>query len=56
MQATKRLWVNISRSPKNAMVADIYEKLGFTPNGDNTFTADTDSFKFNKTHIQKGDI
>ena len=44
------------KTPKNAMVADIYEKLGFTPNGDNTFTADTDSFKFNKTHIQKGDI
>jgi len=44
------------KTPKNAMVADIYEKLGFTPNGDNTFTADTDNFKFNKTHIQKGDI
>ena len=44
------------KTPKNAMVADIYEKLGFTPNGDNTFTADTDNFKLNKTHIQKGNL
>ncbi len=41
-------------TPKNAMVKDIYEKLGFTRVNDNLFTADTESFVYNKTHIQKG--
>ena len=39
---------------KNAMVADIYERLGFTRLSDNLFTADTGNFTFNKTHIKKG--
>ena len=41
-------------TPKNSMVADIYERLGFTRESDNVFTADTAGFAFNKTHIQKG--
>ncbi len=41
-------------TPKNAMVKDIYEKLGFTRVNDNLFTANTNSFIYNKTHIQKG--
>ena len=41
-------------TPKNSMVADIYERLGFTRVNDNIFTASTAGFAFNKTHIQKG--
>ena len=40
---------------KNGMVADIYQRLGFTRISDNRFTADTAGFPFNKTHIQKED-
>lgn len=39
---------------KNAMVADIYSRLGFTKISDSTFIAETADFTFNKTHIQKG--
>ena len=39
---------------KNAMVADIYARLGFTRISDSLFAAETGSFTFNKTHIQKG--
>ena len=39
---------------KNAMVAGIYEKLGFTRVNDNIFTAEVESFEYNKTHIRKG--
>ena len=41
-------------TPKNAMVADIYKRLGFTQISDTLFTAETEGFAFNKTHIQKG--
>lgn len=41
-------------TPKNAMVKDIYEKLGFTRVSDTLFTADVNNFSYNKTHIQKG--
>lgn len=39
---------------KNAMVSDLYEKLGFTKIAENIFAADTETFKSNKTHIVKG--
>lgn len=38
-------------TPKNKMVADIYEKLGFLRIDDTNFTADTSNFKFNKCFI-----
>ena len=41
-------------TPKNSMVSDIYERLGFTRVNDSIFTAHTEGFTFNKTHIQKG--
>ncbi len=41
-------------TPKNSMVKDLYEKLGFTRVNDNIFIADTEGFVFNKTHIVKG--
>lgn len=37
---------------KNKMVADIYEKLGFSPVGENRFEVFTDSFKSNKCFIK----
>lgn len=40
------------QTPKNAMVKDIYERLGFRRLGDNTFEADVDTFVQNKTYIQ----
>ena len=40
-------------TPKNAMVRDIYEKLGFTPIGDNLFEADAGAFAYNPTFIRK---
>lgn len=39
---------------KNAMVADIYKRLGFAQISDTLFTAETEDFAFNKTYIQKG--
>ena len=39
------------KTPKNAMVANIYEKLGFTPGENGRFVADVASFTPNKTHI-----
>ena len=39
------------KTPKNAMVANIYEKLGFTPIGEGRFVANTATFIPNKTHI-----
>ena len=39
------------KTPKNAMVANIYEKLGFTPMGEGRFVANTATFIPNKTHI-----
>lgn len=41
------------RTPKNAMVADIYEKLGFRRVSDSRFEADTASFQPNKTYIKE---
>lgn len=41
------------KTPKNAMVSDIYEKLGFKRIEDNKFQADTDSFNYNKTYIKE---
>lgn len=38
---------------KNAMVANIYEKLGFTDVGNGRFEADTTTFKANQTYIQE---
>ncbi len=39
------------KTAKNAMVANIYEKLGFTPAGEGRFLAHTADFAPNKTHI-----
>jgi predicted enzyme involved in methoxymalonyl-ACP biosynthesis len=41
------------KTPKNAMVAKIYEKLGFTALDDTTFVANTCAFVPNKTHIKE---
>lgn len=41
------------RTPKNAMVAGLYPKLGFTPVGNGRFRADTATFRFNKTYIKE---
>ena len=41
------------KTPKNAMVADIYERLGFTRVSDNRFEADTGSFRFNESFISE---
>ena len=38
-------------TPKNAMVKDIYEKLGFERFSDNYFKASVDNFKYNKSFI-----
>lgn len=40
------------RTPKNAMVRDIYAKLGFKELGDGLFEADVDTFVQNKTFIK----
>ena len=39
------------KTAKNAMVVNIYEKMGFTPMGDGRFVADVVTFRKNKTHI-----
>lgn len=36
---------------KNAMVKDLYEKMGFVPLGDNRFQADVATFQYHKTFI-----
>lgn len=41
------------KTQKNAMVADIYEKMGFTRKNDNIFTADVNDFKYKKTFIKE---
>ena len=41
------------KTAKNAMVADIYEKLGFTPLGEGRFVANTATFTPNKTYIME---
>ena len=41
------------KTAKNAMVANIYSKLGFTPEGENRFVAHTATFQPNKTHIME---
>lgn len=41
------------KTPKNAMVEKIYAKLGFNDNGDNTYTADINTFTNNKTFIKE---
>lgn len=41
------------KTAKNAMVARIYEKLGFTALDDSRFVADTAAFVPNKTHIKE---
>ena len=38
-------------TPKNAMVRDLYEKLGFVPMGENRFEADVSGFPYHKTFI-----
>ena len=38
-------------TPKNAMVRDLYEKMGFAPVGENRFEADVPSFQYRKTFI-----
>lgn len=38
---------------KNAMVRDLYEKMGFTPLGDNRFEARVDSYTPHKTFIEE---
>lgn len=41
------------RTPKNAMVEGIYEKLGFKPLGNNLYSGDTETFKPNSTFIRE---
>ena len=41
------------QTPKNAMVSDIYEKLGFKRVSDTRFEADVESFHWNKTFIKE---
>ena len=36
---------------KNAMVKDLYEKMGFIRREENRFEADVDSFAYHKTYI-----
>ncbi len=38
-------------TPKNAMVKDLYEKMGFTRIGENRFEADVNRFAYHKTYI-----
>ena len=38
-------------TPKNAMVRDLYEKMGFTPVGEGRFEAHTAGFQYHKTFI-----
>ncbi len=38
-------------SPKNAMVKDLYEKMGFKPVEDNCFRADVSTYQYHKTFI-----
>ena len=38
-------------TPKNAMVRDLYEKMGFAPVAENRFEADVPSFQYRKTFI-----
>ncbi len=40
-------------TPKNAMVKDLYENLGFQRIAENTFEADADNFSFHKTYISE---
>ena len=40
-------------TPKNAMVKDLYEKMGFTRIGENRFAADVDRFTDHKTFIEE---
>ncbi len=40
-------------TPKNAMVKDLYEAMGFTRVGENRFEADTAAFPFHKTYISE---
>ncbi len=53
-QGFKRVIGEYLPTAKNSMVADIYKRLGFTQLSDTLFTAGTEAFAFNKTHIQKG--
>lgn len=39
------------KTAKNAMVSELYPKLGFTPIGNSRFRAETKAFQFNKTYI-----
>lgn len=41
------------KTPKNAMVADIYEKLGFMRTSEIAFTATVNCFSFNKTFVEE---
>ncbi len=38
-------------TPKNAMVRDLYEKMGFVRVGENRFEADVAHFQYHKTFI-----
>lgn len=40
-------------TPKNAMVKDLYEKMGFVPVGENRFEAEVSSFQLRKTWIME---
>jgi FkbH-like protein len=41
------------KTPKNAMVSDIYGRMGFRQMSDNTYIADVNTFKKNKTYIKE---
>ena len=40
-------------TPKNAMVKDLYEKMGFVRVGENRFEADVPGFQYHKTFIME---
>ena len=44
------------QTPKNAMVANLYEKLGFISVGDNLFKVDVDKYIQHKTYINKKEV
>lgn len=48
-----RIYAEYLETPKNMMVKDIYEKMGFERTGDNTFCLNVKDFKELKTYIRE---
>ncbi|NLG03526.1 MAG: hypothetical protein GX567_06825 [Clostridia bacterium] len=40
-------------TPKNAMVKDLYQRLGFIPQGENVYMTNVSEYRFHKTMITK---